>query len=302
MSKKTIFFITLSCAVFSFSCKTCLKKETKKKVYSKKPGAVKTYKRLPRQTIEKAGLKEKSVKKHYISTQPVVNNESFCKTLNRKFIRYRWNKIICNPDRWKVYGHTLQGNPLFYQKFGFNKASDDVPVNLFICGVHGNEPTGVYFCFHLVRDIIFDNPHALDGFKLVVAPVVKPDGFLAGTRGNSRGVDPNRNLPTKDWRKNAMLVWKKYKNAPGKYPGKSPGSEIESKFQVFLLSKFKPDKIISVHAPYNFVDFDGPGDRKYYNLVRVEQRAKFLALNIEANSGKFLKVVDFRFFPGSLGN
>ena len=228
--------------------------------------------------------------------------EEFCKIINRKFADFGWWKIICNPERWKVYDHSHQGNPLLYQKFGFGNPENKGPVNLFLCGVHGNEPSAVYLCFHLVREILFDHPEVLKSMKLVVAPIVNPDGFLANTRVNGRGVDINRNLPTRDWMKSAMHVWKQYKKDPRKFPGDAPGSETESRFQAFLVQHYQPDKIISVHAPYGFLDFDGPGDRKYYNLVRVEQRAKFLALNIEENSKRFLRVVDFRFFPGSLGN
>jgi protein MpaA len=137
---------------------------------------------------------------------------------------------------------------------------------------------------------------------MVVAPIVNPDGFFANTRQNGNGIDPNRNLPTKDWDWLANKVWAQYNMSPGKYPGERSGSEAESKLQVYLINKYKPDKIISVHAPLGFLDYDGPGDQKYYNLIRLEQRAKFLGLNIEANTKKFLKLVDFRFFPGSLGN
>jgi integrase len=115
-------------------------------------------------------------------------------------------------------------------------------------------------------------------------------------------VDPNRNLPTRDWDELAHKVWVKYDKDPRKYPGAKAGSEAESRLQIYLINKYKPDKIISIHAPLGFLDFDGPGDQKYYNLVRVEQRAKYLGLNMEANSNNLLKLVDFRFFPGSIGN
>jgi protein MpaA len=229
-------------------------------------------------------------------------NRDFCGSVNTKFQNFGWFKITCNPDRWEVFDYTPKGNPLFYQEFGFDNQDTDVPVNLMFCGVHGDEEVGIYQCFHLVREILFDKPESLKKFKLVIAPIVNPDGFLAGTRHNANGIDPNRNLPTEDWDSTAHKIWAKYNEDPRKYPGKESASEIETKFQIHLINKYKPDKIFSLHAPLGFLDFDGPGDQKYYNLFRVEHRAKYLGLNIEANTKRFLKLVDFPFFPGSLGN
>ncbi len=238
-----------------------------------------------------------------ISSIPKENTKiNLCDAVNHKFIQFGWKKIICKPERWTTFQYTSKGYPLLYQEFGFNNSNNKSPVNLLLCGVHGDEPSGIYICFHLVREILFDNPEALKNHRLVIAPIVNPEGFFANTRHNANGVDPNRNLPTKDWDQLAQKVWLNYKKDPRKYPGAQGGSEAESRLQTYLINKYKPDKIISIHAPLGFLDFDGPGDQKYHNLIRVEQRAKFLGLNIEANSKNLLKLVDFRFFPGSIGN
>ena len=229
-------------------------------------------------------------------------NNNLCDAVNYKFMQFGWNKIVCNPDRWTTFNYTSQGYPLLYQEFGFNDTNNKSPVNLLLCGVHGDEPSGIYICFHLVREILFDNPQALKDIRLVIAPIVNPDGFFLNTRQNANGVDPNRNLPTKDWDQLAHKEWMNYKKDSSKYPGAKGGSEAESKLQAYLIDKYKPDKIISIHAPLGFLDFDGPGDQKHYNLIRLEKRAKFLGLNIEANSRNLLKLVDYRFFPGSIGN
>jgi protein MpaA len=228
--------------------------------------------------------------------------EEFCDDINQKFINFGWKKIICNPDRWEVFNYSSGGNPIVYQTFGFDDHNNTGPINLIFCGVHGDEPPSVYLCFRLVRDILFDNPGALKDHRLVIAPIVNPDGFFANTRQNKNGIDPNRNLPTKDWDRLSHKVWSKYGKDSRKYPGVRSDSEAESKIQTFLINKYKPDKVIAVHAPLGFLDFDGPGDQKYFNLNRVEKRARFLGLNIEANSKKALKLKDFPFYPGSLGN
>jgi protein MpaA len=228
--------------------------------------------------------------------------KDFCDAVNYKFMQFGWNTIKCAPNIWETFDYSSKGHPLLYQEFSYNKLDNRGPVNLLLCGVHGDEPSGIYICFHIVKELLFDNSQALRDFRLVVAPLVNPDGFFVNSRQNGNGVDPNRNLPTEDWDRLAQKIWVKNGKDPGKYPGERSGSEIESQFQIYLINKYKPDKIITIHSPLGFLDFDGPGDQKYHNLVRVEQRAKFLGLNIEADTKNFIKLVDFHFFAGSLGN
>ncbi len=84
--------------------------------------------------------------------------KEFCDAVNIKFKQFGWNKIICNPDRWEIFNYSSRGNPIVYQKFGFNNPSNRGPVNLIFCGVHGDEPPAVYICFHLVREILLIIP------------------------------------------------------------------------------------------------------------------------------------------------
>ena len=63
---------------------------------------------------------------------------------------------------------------------------------------HGNEGMSVEATFLFLQDVLertSANPDYLAGKRLVVTPVVNPDGYLQDCRNNWNGVDLNRNYP-----------------------------------------------------------------------------------------------------------
>ena len=92
-------------------------------------------------------------------------------------------------------------------------------------------------------------------------PMLNPDGLTAqpAQRTNAHGVDLNRNFPTPNWARDAKIYWEqKTKKDPRRWPGPEPLSEPESKFLHDEMASFKPNLIVSIHAPYGVLDFDGP--------------------------------------------
>jgi hypothetical protein len=78
-------------------------------------------------------------------------------------------------------------------------------------------------------------------------------------RVNARGVDLNRNFPTPNWARDAKIYWEqRTKKDPRRWPGPKPLSEPESKFFHEEMERFQPELIVSIHAPYGVLDFDGP--------------------------------------------
>ena len=129
---------------------------------------------------------------------------------------------------------TAQGNSI---NLFMNKEHNSV---LVLGCMHGDEPQGEY----LINEYIKSNTDT----KLMYVPCVNPDGVKAKTRVNSNGVDINRNFPTKNWELTEKNEF---------FGGNTPASEIETKFLVEIIEKYEPKFILTLHAPYKVVNYDG---------------------------------------------
>ena len=224
--------------------------------------------------------------------------QKFCLDLGKKFSEYKWGEPQCEYFDWINVRKTKMGTPLIWTTFG-EEGSEGAKANttLILCGVHGDEITPVKFCWDLMREL--KTNHRFQDKFVVVVPLVSPDSFFKDkpTRTNAAGVDVNRNFPTVDWRKDAHKRWHDHYNKDKrKYPGPYANSEQETIFQVNLIKRYKPNKVISVHAPLTILDYDGPSLR-----AEAGKTAKNLLEQMSEKS-KGYKISNYPVFPGSLGN
>lgn len=237
----------------------------------------------------------------------------YCAKLDQKFKTYNWEKSQCENFDWNHIRNSVQGDPLVWTTFGDvsdeNKESFKAKdITIIMCGVHGDEITPIKFCFDIMYFLReqFADPKNLEGElknKIVlVAPLVNPDSFFKKfpTRVNSRGVDVNRNFPTKDWMIDARRLWiSKFRKDKRRNPGLKAASEPEVVFQMNLIKRYNPDKIISVHSPLTLIDYDGPNT--IITGAVDGNKAQELLIQMSKDASGY-KIENYPFFPGSLGN
>ncbi len=141
----------------------------------------------------------------------------------------------------KVIGESTKGRPIKAYCLGDPDAKN---VYLVLGQMHGDEPAGRL----ITRDRLLNKDPVKD-VALWVIPTMNPDGSIRGTRVNARGVDLNRNFPSKTWVKQGKGT--RY------WSGPRPASEPETRAIVRFFSKIAPRTIVSIHQPLSSVDFSG---------------------------------------------
>ncbi|CAN5732915.1 murein tripeptide amidase MpaA [soil metagenome] len=143
-----------------------------------------------------------------------------------------------------VIGHSVLGRPIEAVHFlppGYAKPR---PTALLFGAIHGDEVVSQLMLERLADELIERPP----GRETWIVPCVNPDGILAGTRNNANDIDLNRNFASKCWGT---------KHRPGYNHGEGAEDQPETKALVDLIESVKPYRIITVHATYRMVNWDG---------------------------------------------
>lgn len=151
-----------------------------------------------------------------------------------------------------VIGHSVEGRPIEALTLGHGPDT-----TLILATIHGNENAGTPLVQRLAG-VLKSRPDLLERRKVVIVPVINPDGLVRNIRTNARGIDLNRNFAASNRENN-----KRY--------GVTEVSEPESKLIVKLLEEHKPHRIVTIHQPLRVVDWDGPAEDLARHMGRYVQ-------------------------------
>ena len=157
-----------------------------------------------------------------------------------------------------MQARSVLGRPIWGRDF----AADDARLRVLVVGgIHGDEMSSTSLVFHWIAMAQTPPGDTPDPIHWRFIPALNPDGLFSRPvkRVNAHGVDLNRNFPTPNWSRDARIYWeKRTQRDPRRWPGAKPLSEPESRFLLQQIDSFKPNLIVSVHAPLGVLDFDGP--------------------------------------------
>ena len=138
------------------------------------------------------------------------------------------------------FGASAQGRALNAYYFGSGATTV-----LYTGAIHGNEVSTKLLMDRWIDELEAKARSIPAGIRVVVVPVINPDGYARGTRTNANNVDLNRNFATNDWQKDITTV----NNQP--FPGgggASAMSEPETKAIAALAQALRPKLILSYHS------------------------------------------------------
>jgi murein peptide amidase A len=155
--------------------------------------------------------------------------------------------LACDVINTTVYQHVLgqsvQGRPIV----GYGAACVPTPLQwLWVGGFHGDEPQSVVMLDRFLIEMPLPD-------TVLVIPCLNVDGLAAQTRVNANQVDLNRNYPTNNFEVQG-------KGTPY-FGGNTPASEPETQLMIDLIERLQPQGIVTVHTPYQVVNYDGPAEQ-----------------------------------------
>ncbi len=187
----------------------------------------------------------------YVNAVTIDENpqlENHCKGISSKLASVSYEECLSHKFGM-ADGHSVKGSPILVKKFytalnenGSYKNVNDESTHkriLLIGGIHGNEYSSISIIFKWITIL---NQNHTDSYRWQIVPLLNPDGLLQklSKRVNANGVDLDINFSV-----NA---------APGqneaiKNREENTNWEPESLWLAEEIKRYRPDAIISVHAP-----------------------------------------------------
>lgn len=206
---------------------------------------------------------------------PTDTIHQFCQDLSKKLRTVEFKNCLALQLHASLHHQTIEQRPLTYREVT-PKLPSKLPKGriLFIGGIHGDEYAAISLTYIWLNTLL--HPSTATDYHWLFLPLANPDGLFQSpaTRTNANSVDLNRNFPSPDWDSLALQTWQSHtgKN-PRRFPGETANSEPETQWLVQLIQRFQPSAIISLHAPYGLLDYDGPEHAQPNKIGHLRHRA-----------------------------
>jgi len=148
-------------------------------------------------------------------------------------------------------GHSVQNRPINAYYFG-----DGATTMLFTGAIHGNEISSKYLMDALVSYLEEHAREIPSDRRVVIVPMVNPDGVAAGTRYNAHNVNLNRNFATTNWVSDTVVSGGSVEQGAG---GSSALSEPESAALTTFTQNLQPRLVVTYHSQGSLINSNDVG-------------------------------------------
>ena len=148
-------------------------------------------------------------------------------------------------------GYSVQNRPINAYYFG-----DGATTMLFTGAIHGNEISSKYLMDALVSYLEEHAREIPSDRRVVVVPMVNPDGVAAGTRYNAHNVNLNRNFATTNWISDTVVSGGSVEQGAG---GPSALSEPESAALTTFTQNLQPRLVVTYHSQGSLINSNDVG-------------------------------------------
>lgn len=148
-------------------------------------------------------------------------------------------------------GYSVQNRPINAYYFG-----DGATTMLFAGAIHGNEISSKYLMDALVSYLEEHVREIPSDRRVVVVPMINPDGVAAGTRYNAHNVNLNRNFATTNWVSDTVVSGGSVEQGAG---GSSSLSEPEASALVALTQSLQPRLVVTYHSQGSLINSNDVG-------------------------------------------
>lgn len=168
---------------------------------------------------------------------------------------------VVSADEWKyssrvrcytveLIGKSSQGRSILAYSFGSGATT-----YMFTGAIHGNELSSKYTMDRFISDLDAHPSRVPSKAKVVIVPVVNPDGVVRAMRNNARDVNLNRNFPTPNWTSDIRVTGGVDKGGGGA----SAGSELETRALMQLTNRLNPRLVVTHHSAGYLVNTNDTG-------------------------------------------